>query len=167
MVGRFLAGVGAILWDPGADRYLLLRRAATKDYASGSWECVTGRVDQGESFEQALHREVREELGIAVRIEFLVGTTHFYRGEATPENELLGVVYCCTRRDTDPLVFSGEHDAHRWVTLQEALDLLDDAKPGEAWLKGVLRRVAFTRFRIDPELRGFHRYAGLDTNQGG
>ncbi len=164
MVGRFLGGIGALIWDPGADTYLLLRRAATKDFGAGNWECVTGRVDQGESFEQALHREVQEELGITVRVEFLIGTTHFYRGAAAPENELLGVVYCCTLADRVPLTTSAEHDAHRWVTLREATALLREDNPGEAWLARIIERAEFTRMRLDSELRAFHRHNGFDTN---
>ena len=73
-----------MIWDPSYSKYLLLRRADDRDFKGGSWECVTGRVDQGESYEQALHREVREEIGATVQIEFLIATTHFYRGEPRP-----------------------------------------------------------------------------------
>ena len=100
-VGHFLGGVAALIWDEASGAYLLLRRSAQKDFMSGDWECVTGRVDQGESYPQALRREVREEIGAEVQIEFLIGLTHFYRGARTPENELLGsssaVLYPATR----------------------------------------------------------------------
>lgn len=164
MIGRFLGGIGALIWDPGSDAYLLLRRAASKDFGASNWECVTGRVDQGESFEQALHREVQEELGTAVQIEFIIGTTHFHRGEAVPENELLGVVYCCTRADRAPLVTSAEHDAHRWVTARQAAALLREDNPSEAWLLTLIERAEFTRARLDADLRAFHRHNGFDTN---
>ena len=95
-VGRFLAGVGALIWEQETNKYFLLRRVADRDFQAGAWECVTGRVDQGESFEEALHREVMEEIGGKVQIEFIVATTHFYRGEAKPENELLGLIYGCS-----------------------------------------------------------------------
>ena len=49
-VGRFLAGIGALLRRPVDGEYLLLKRAESKDYAGGTWECVTGRVNQGEGF---------------------------------------------------------------------------------------------------------------------
>ena len=52
--GRFLAMVGALIWRQTDGRYLLLQRAATKDFAAGQWECVTGRLEQGERFEQNL-----------------------------------------------------------------------------------------------------------------
>jgi 8-oxo-dGTP diphosphatase len=85
-IGRFYAGIAALIWSPETKQYLLLCRSEQKDYARGAWECVTGRVDQGEGFEDALHREVHEELGVEVQIEHILGTTHFYRGMGYPPN---------------------------------------------------------------------------------
>ncbi|GAB4572999.1 MAG: hypothetical protein Kow0077_14020 [Anaerolineae bacterium] len=164
MVGRFLAGVGALIWDPGTGKYLLLRRAGDKDFGAGNWECVTGRVDQGESFEQALHREVQEEVGLRVRVEFLIGTTHFYRGAASPENELLGVVYGCTCVEREPVQLSVEHDAYRWVSAEEGLALLRPERLPEMWLRDILRRAEITRTRLHPSLRAFHRFNGFETD---
>ncbi len=70
-IGRFYAAIAALLWNPADGTYLVLKRTADKDFAGGAWECVTGRVDQGEGFTKAVHREVREELGIEVRIDFI------------------------------------------------------------------------------------------------
>ncbi len=83
MIGHFLGGVAGLIWKPDTDQYLLLRRSDQRDFKAGDWDCVTGRVDQGEGFEAALHREVREELRAKVQIEFIVAITHFYRGEAS------------------------------------------------------------------------------------
>jgi len=146
-VGRFLAGIGALVWSPDREGYLLVQRSAAKDFAPGAWECVTGRVDQGEGFEAALHREVREELGVEVVIDFLLGTTHFYRGDPVAANELLGVVYHCTLLTADPIRLSAEHEALRWVTPEEAPALLRDEHPSEAWLKRLLLRA--TRMRAE------------------
>lgn len=44
----------------------LQKRAATKDVQPGKWDTsVGGHIDYGETTEQALHREAREELGIS------------------------------------------------------------------------------------------------------
>ena len=98
-IGHFYAGIAAVIRSPETRQYLLLRRSEQKDYARGVWECVTGRVDQGEGFEDALRREVREELGVEVQIDYILGTTHFYRGVPIPENELVGVIYLCSLAD--------------------------------------------------------------------
>ena len=81
-IGRFIAMVGLLVWRRSGGRYLLLRRSPDKDFAAGEWEAGSGRLDQGEGFADAVLRESIEELGTRVRIECILGTTHFYRGRA-------------------------------------------------------------------------------------
>ncbi|MFC1960857.1 NUDIX domain-containing protein [Chloroflexota bacterium] len=164
-VGRFLAGIAALIWNPVDDSYLILRRAATKDFGAGNWECVTGRVDQGEGFQDALCREVQEEIGVTPHVAFMVGTSHFYRGEAIPANELVGVIYCCTVDNRAAITLCTEHDALRWVTAAEA-DVLfrADERRSHQWLLDVIQRVQFARDRLPPELRSFYHYRGFETN---
>ena len=49
----------------GDGRFLLTSRPAGKVYA-GHWEFPGGKVEAGESVEQALRRELHEELGITI-----------------------------------------------------------------------------------------------------
>ena len=49
----------------GQSRFLLTSRPAGKVYA-GYWEFPGGKVEAGESIEQALRRELQEELGITI-----------------------------------------------------------------------------------------------------
>ena len=55
--------VGVLLLDDGS--FLLADRPAGKPYA-GYWEFPGGKIEPGESLEQALRRELREELGIEI-----------------------------------------------------------------------------------------------------
>lgn len=137
--GRFLGGMAALIRDPRG-RYLLLRRSRHRDYAPGAWECVTGRLQQGEGFEDALHREVSEETGLAVAVEDILGTSHFHRGPADAGHELIGVVYACVSGKPDDLRLSAEHDDARWMDGDEALALLTADDPATAWLRRVLER---------------------------
>ncbi|NLB13869.1 MAG: (deoxy)nucleoside triphosphate pyrophosphohydrolase, partial [Gammaproteobacteria bacterium] len=57
--------VAAAITDPRG-RVLLARRTVGRDLA-GLWEFPGGKVEPGETPEQALVRELREELGIEVR----------------------------------------------------------------------------------------------------
>jgi ADP-ribose pyrophosphatase YjhB (NUDIX family) len=63
--------VGAIITDP-AGRLLLIKRGHEPE--AGSWSLPGGRIEPGESDEQALLREVREETGLTVTAGQLVGT---------------------------------------------------------------------------------------------
>lgn len=157
-VGHFLAGIAALIWRPDTGQYLLLRRAGSKDFGAGQWECPTGRVDQGESFGAALRREVKEELGAEIQIEFFVGTTHFYRGAPVPENELLGIVCCCTLTQPEAIHLSAEHSHYRWLSAAEAADFL----PPAHWLHPVIARAELMHTHLPPAIRDHFRRHGLE-----
>lgn len=161
-IGRFICGIGALLWDADSEKYLILKRSAEKDYAAGAWECITGRVDQGEGFEDAVHREVREEIGIEVVLLAMLGTTHFYRGEPRPEYELIGVVYCCEPVKPFTVHISPEHSEYRWVTADEARALLGVDHPSEHWLLEVIDRAKATISHLPVELLRLHRERGFE-----
>jgi 8-oxo-dGTP diphosphatase len=161
-IGRFFAGIASLIWSPETRKYLLLRRSEQKDYARGAWECVTGRVDQGEGFEDALYREVREELGVTVQIEHILGTTHFYRGSPSPENELVGVIYLCSLADPASIRISPEHSEYRWLTIEQALDLLSATDPSTQWARRVIQQAEVIRPMLPENLVSFQRKAGFE-----
>lgn len=161
-IGRFYAGVGAVIWSVKLEQYLLLRRSDHKDFAPGTWECVTGRVDQGEGFEDALHREVQEELGTEVQVDQILGTTHFYRGVASPENELVGVVYLCTLPGPPAIRISEEHSEYRWLSASQAIDLLTSKDTSSQWAKRVIQRAEVIRSTLPQKLVKYHRKSGFE-----
>jgi 8-oxo-dGTP diphosphatase len=65
-----VACVGAVVHD-AAGRLLLVRRG--RDPHRGRWSLPGGRVEAGESPEQAIEREVLEETGLVVRAGAPVG----------------------------------------------------------------------------------------------
>ena len=157
-IGRFLAMIGALLWCPSSNKYLLLKRSQDKDVGSGHWECVTGRLDQGESFSDAIRREVYEEVGVEAQVEFIIGTTHFYRGDKRPENEMVGVLYCCSIDDPDTIKMSWEHSEHRWVSAAEARELL----PDEHWMVRMIERAEAIRAQLPSELLDLYQADGFE-----
>ena len=163
IVGRFIAGIGAVIWSPKTERYLVLRRSSAKDYGAGAWECVTGRVDQGEGFEEALHREVREELGVSIQAMTIIGTTHFYRGAAIPENELLGVIFLCSLDDPECIHPGDEHSEHRWVTADEAMALLSETDPTTRWARRVIERAEAVRKVLPDGLVEYFQVNGFES----
>ena len=68
--------VAALIWD--GDRFLACQRPANKARAL-LWEFVGGKVESGETKEQALIRECREELGVTVEVgSVFMEVTHEY-----------------------------------------------------------------------------------------
>ena len=161
-IGIFSTGIGALIYDESSDAYLILKRSPEKDFAAEAWECVTGRVDQGEGFEDALHREVREELSIEVKPLFIIGTTHFYRGPERPENELVGIVYCCSSPNPDELRLSKEHTEYRWVSVPELREMAGADHPAEEWLIRVIDRAEMMRRHYPPVLIKLHQLEGFE-----
>src|SRR5690606_17893652 len=108
----------------------------------------------------AVYREVREEVGLDIQIDFIIGTTHFYRGTATPENELLGVKYACSVAAQDGFTISDEHDEARWLTAAEIYDLL----PVEHWLHQTIQRAEHLREVLPESLLEYQRQVGFETD---
>ncbi|MEU8550813.1 (deoxy)nucleoside triphosphate pyrophosphohydrolase [Streptomyces roseoverticillatus] len=124
--------VGAALLHEG--RMLAARRSAPPELA-GRWELPGGKLEPGESAEQALVRELREELGVEAEPLERVGgewplrppyvlhvwTARLLAGEARPLQD---------------------HDELRWLAPDEFgdVDWLDQDRPAVALAAGLLRR---------------------------
>jgi 8-oxo-dGTP diphosphatase len=77
---RLIHVVAGVIRDPRG-RILLARRTAGRDLA-GLWEFPGGKVDAGETAEQALARELHEELGIRIQTSApLIAVPHAYRSK--------------------------------------------------------------------------------------
>lgn len=161
-IGRFNCGIGVLVWDREEDEYLLLKRSEQKDFAAGMWECVTGRVDQGESFSDAAKREVFEELNVGVELLQILGTTHFYRGPKRPDYELVGVVYLGAIEPNSQLSISAEHSEYRWVSSQEARELLRVEEGSQGWLERVISRAEDFRNELSPLVMEVGRRTGFE-----
>ena len=71
MTGQVIQCVGAVIRD-AAGRLLLIRRG--HEPGAGLWSLPGGRIEPGESVEQAVVREFAEETGLAVTFGGLLGT---------------------------------------------------------------------------------------------
>jgi len=85
--------VAAVIEEDGA--FLVTRRLAGTHLA-GMWEFPGGKVDAGETHEQALRREIREELDV----EISVGRLRFDVQHTYPERTVALAFYDCTLHGT-------------------------------------------------------------------
>lgn len=102
--------VAACALVDGDGRVLIAQRPEGKALA-GLWEFPCGKVERGETPEAALIRELREELGIAVKADCLapfVFASHGYESF-----HLLMPLYLCRR--WDGFARAHHHSALKWV----------------------------------------------------
>lgn len=102
--------VAALIWQ--GDRFLACQRPAHK--ARGLlWEFVGGKVEPGETKEQALIRECREELDIELSVgELFMEVIHEY-----PDLTVRLSLFNGTIASGTPKLL--EHHDMRWITVEE------------------------------------------------
>lgn len=91
-------------------RVLIAQRPAGRPMA-GLWEFPGGKIEAGERPEQSLIRELKEELGIAVREECLAPLT--FASHLYPDFHLLMPLYVCRRWEGAVIAQEGQQLA--WV----------------------------------------------------
>ncbi len=98
------------------ERILAARRAHGMD----GWEFPGGKVEQGETGEEACRREVMEELGCKLQVMWPLDTlTYDY-----PEFRLVMDCFVCTLApDAEPKAKPGEHKELRWLGHGDLLDV--------------------------------------------
>jgi 8-oxo-dGTP diphosphatase len=99
------------------NRVLIAQRPANKAMA-GLWEFPGGKVNDGERPEDALIRELSEELGITVREACLAPLT--FASHSYADFHLLMPLYICRR--WEGTVTAREHQALAWVRANKLRD---------------------------------------------
>lgn len=113
--------VSAVALIDSDGRVLLGQRPPGKSLA-GLWEFPGGKVEQGESPEAALIRELQEELGISTHASCLAPLT--FASHAYPDFHLLMPLFACRRWEGVPRAREGQ--VLKWV---RAADLRDYPMP--------------------------------------
>ena len=105
--------VAALIWD--GERFMICQRPAHKGNAL-LWEFVGGKVEPGESKEEALVRECREELAIEVSVgEAFMDVVHAY-----PDITVHLTLFHATIASGEPQKL--EHNDLQWITPKQIPD---------------------------------------------
>ena len=88
--------------------------------ARGDWTFPKGKLDRGETFEQAAIREVVEETGMHCRVERFVGTTNYTHRKGKPKI----VAYYLMSVNEGEFAPNDEVDELVWLPLERVRDLL-------------------------------------------
>lgn len=122
--------VGAAILEDG--KVLAAKRSA-KMNPPFKWEFAGGKVESGETHEQALSREIHEELGITIRVGGFVAKGFFDDGDKRI------VLYVYEASITEGLPVSREHSDIRWIDI-DAMESLDWAEPDIPACRELMRR---------------------------
>ena len=119
----YSCAVSGILLDRSGRRMLLIRQYGDPDPV-----LVAGYVDKGETAEEALFREVREELGMTARSPRFLGS-HYY---APSETLMLNFLAVLEEDEAHP---GPEVDSWEWVSVDEAIKLVKSGGLAEILLR--------------------------------
>jgi dATP pyrophosphohydrolase len=101
----------------GSHEFLQMLRVRSK-YMGGTWQLVTGGIDEGETAWQAALRELREETGL-VPIEFyqvdVLNTFYLAKTDTISMSPMFCAIVPCDARIT----LNDEHTDFRWVPRSE------------------------------------------------
>ena len=121
--------VAALIWD--GPRFMICQRPAHK--ARGLlWEFVGGKTEPGETLEEALIRECREELDITVSVgDIFTQVVHEY-----PDILIRLTLFHCTIAQGTPSLL--EHHDLKWILPQEIPDF--DFCPADKDILALIRK---------------------------
>jgi len=118
MAGAEVRAAGGVVWRRAGPRVevLVVHRPRYDD-----WSLPKGKLEPGESFEQAARREVAEEAGVAVELGDELPSARYLDRKGRPKLVRYWAMRAVGDTSWRP---TAEVDARRWVALDEAEDLL-------------------------------------------
>jgi 8-oxo-dGTP diphosphatase len=127
-VERAVVDVAVGVLTQADGHFLLTSRPEGKVYA-GYWEFPGGKLEAGESVEQALRRELQEELGIAI------GAAQVWKTQMVDYPHALVRLHFCKVWDWQGELQMREAQSHAWQTLPVAVSpVLPGTIPVLSWL---------------------------------
>ena len=108
----------AMIYDKNERKFLFVRRAIKPQ--QGKWDTVGGFLEPGETAEQCVARETKEELGTELTDYKIIGTATSIYGNTGMTT--LGVLFLCSV-DSSRIALSEENDQYAWFPVSEDVDL--------------------------------------------
>ena len=115
------------------NKILCVQRGPHKyPYLTNKWELPGGKMEEGESQEETIRREIKEELSMGIQTEkHLMSHTHHY-----PDFSIELHTWLCTPVSEDLQL--NEHNAHVWLEVKD-LKLMDWAEADVAVVEFLMK----------------------------
>jgi len=116
-------------------KYLIVKRRSDDPNKAGFWEFPSGKVEFGESLNEALFRELLEEIGVnfSEKEIKLIGTSEYIISKEDTIRYTVQINYLIEIDEIPEIKLSEEHVALDWV--EESDERLDD------FLKKILKNI--------------------------
>ena len=117
------------------DKYLIVKRSSDDSNMAGFWEFPSGKVDFGESLNEALSRELLEEVGVSFseKETKLIGTSEYTIEKKNETRYSIQVNYLIEISEEPEIKLSEEHISFEWVRKDD--EKLDD------FLKKIIKNI--------------------------
>ncbi len=112
---------------------LIAKRADNDSFLPGYWEQVGGKADPGETQEQALVREVKEEAGLAIEP---IRSYNEYEFTHREKGLMCEYAYICKVVGNSTVSLSEEHTDYKWIALED----LEQIQPMSDYMRGVIQK---------------------------
>lgn len=143
-----IRAAGGLVWRTGKGGVLEIALVHRPKY--DDWTLPKGKMNPGETEEEAAVREVEEETGLRCVLERVIGRIHYVDRRGRPKT----VRYWIMRPLSGSFVPSQEVDEMRWLPVDEA-----EAQLSYEHDRGLLRRLAHPATTMSPGLGRTHRTA--------
>ena len=138
-----------------SDQKVLLLKRSKKSLNPKKWDLPGGHIDEGESIEETIKREVLEETGLSVEIGPIINVVEFAKDHKAFKEEKRGLRYIALTTDTEVVLNEDEHSEFKWLSFDEAIASLED-KGFEGEKKQTIKE-AKNRMELEKSLNGWHR----------
>ena len=103
------------------NKVLIAKRSPNRKLYPSLWECGGGQVEAGESFEEAVIRQIREEFSAIVKPIKVLGTYEISKADLE-QKKIPGIKFVCRIEGfvngTEPII-SDEHTEWRWQPVEK------------------------------------------------
>lgn len=106
-----------VLLQDNNGKILIIKRSTDSKTNPGKWELPGGKVDQGESFDQALIREVYEETCLKIALNHVIGISE----QSLPLIRAVHIIMFGKIIEGE-LNLSSEHEGYAWVFFEDLHD---------------------------------------------
>lgn len=134
------------IYNGEKDKFLLLAMTKHPDHApNGGWFTVTGEIEKGESPEDAVKREIKEETGLIPEniISLNWGSIYEWKSEEFKEMNFMAFV------NSDEIILNEEHSKYKWLHTDEFIEKIewDDNKTllKKVLIKGINKEIYFDK----------------------